>query len=274
MTAGYQHAPVTGHVATPVGSTLPTGIREFDEAIGGGFPMNRVSVIYGAPDTGKSLLLYTAIAHYQRLDPHGTAVLFNLKGDYSGDWAIGLGIDPERLVTMLPGTSEQATEMLADVIVTEDVGLIGVDALPYLISTEELEKSASVKVREGNGLSILRFLRSACLALAARGEPGGPAIICVNHASGFRRRDSRHRTVGGGPPGYYASTVVRLDGGRHVWKDGVRIGMPTQKWTRGRVEKRLGHHCAIHFEYPLDMPNRVSLEPHAPKGAADTGGAS
>jgi RecA/RadA recombinase len=259
-------------VAMKGASTLPTGIPAFDEATGGGFPTNRISVVYGEPDSGKTLLLYTAIAHYQQLDPHRTAVLFDLKRDCTLDWAIGLGIEPERLVTVRPDNAEQATEMLAELIAADDVGLIGVDSLACLISAEELEKSASEKVREGSGLSILRLLRAACLATAARSS--GPAIVCVNHASGFRRRNDRHRMVGGAPPSYYASTVVRLDGGRHAWKDNVRIGMPDQKWMRGVVEKRLGGRCEVRFEYPLSLPTRVSLEPHAPNGAADTGGAS
>ena len=60
---------------------LPTGVFEFDLATGGGFPKNRYSIVYGPESSGKTNLVYKAIASAQRLPPPcNKAVFVDLEG--------------------------------------------------------------------------------------------------------------------------------------------------------------------------------------------------
>ena len=231
----------------------PTGFSELNQEVVGGFPCGQLSVIYGGPSTGKSLLLYASIAHFQACDPRH-AVLFDLSADYDSDWGERHGVVEDRLLVLRPGHAEQVTEMLTELLEqVADVGLVAMDSLAHLVSEEEVSKSCEEEVELGTGLCILDFVRSAVTALrSARGQGPRPAVVCTNHARGFGDTTGM---VGGKMMEYFAGTVVRLDECQEVVEPGTPAG-PCAVQLRGVVEKRAGEVCTIKFEGEVALAGR------------------
>jgi hypothetical protein len=75
--------------------TIPTGSYWLDENLGGGWPVGRVSEIYGDPGVGTSTLALHALAEATQ---HGVCALIDRAGSFERDYAQYIGVDPDKLV--------------------------------------------------------------------------------------------------------------------------------------------------------------------------------
>lgn len=93
---------------------LPTGIAPIDHILGGGFGFGRVSEIFGNYSSGKTLVLYKALARNQQMG--GESVLFETEGAFNADFYASMGGNPKTL--LVPNPSEFGTvEKICDGIV-------------------------------------------------------------------------------------------------------------------------------------------------------------
>lgn len=136
---------------------IPTGIFAIDYAIGGGFPIGVTSQVYGPPGGGKTLVTTRAAAGAQNICWHCFEYLWDCKcGNkeerkvvwvttelFDLDWSIQLGIDPDKMVVVEPDSGEQAIDIMAECLRSEDCGLVVLDSLAMLTPEEELTASAS-----------------------------------------------------------------------------------------------------------------------------------
>lgn len=79
---------------------ISTGVIAFDEVTNGGLPEGRITELFGDYSSGKSLLIYSAIANLQRQG--GIAVLVDTEDALNVQWAEKLGIDMEKLIYVSP----------------------------------------------------------------------------------------------------------------------------------------------------------------------------
>jgi len=136
---------------------IPTGIFPFDYSVGGGFPVGVTSSAYGPPGGGKTTLLTRLTAGAQNIcwncfeyswdctcgQNKLQEVVWVSTEIFEMDWAILLGVDPDRLTVVEPSTGEQGADIIVSCLGADDCGLVILDSLPMLTPEAEMEASAN-----------------------------------------------------------------------------------------------------------------------------------
>lgn len=122
---------------------IPTPSININEAMGGGFPVGRTTVVSGNSDSGKTFLMLETIGMNMKKDPN--FVVGWLESEKSlGEKDLELfGIDPERFLYMeidKQGAAEQAMDLAESVIGTGSVNMFVVNSLKCLVPSEEFKK--------------------------------------------------------------------------------------------------------------------------------------
>jgi recombination protein RecA len=131
-----KRAAALARIRARYGSTtvakLASGSRLIDEATGGGWPRGEITELTGNPASGKSTLVLSAIAAAQRQE--GTAVLVDLDHSFMPDRASALGVklDPKRLVVLRPEDSSTTFSLLEPLIASGAVALAAIDSIAPL----------------------------------------------------------------------------------------------------------------------------------------------
>jgi recombination protein RecA len=100
---------------------LPTGSLALDRATGlGGFPRGHVIELIGGASSGKTALLYAALAAAQRAG--GLAALVDAEGTAAPDVLLACGIDLDTLVLARPVSATDALLVLPVILRLEPVG--------------------------------------------------------------------------------------------------------------------------------------------------------
>lgn len=107
--------------------TIPTGSVGLDVILGGGWPVQGVSEIYGPPTSGRSTLLYYAIANAQKrgLGPVG---LIDRGCQFNQVYAEEIGVD---LSEMILARFTELVEPLTDICPVIVIDDLAPDDLPY-----------------------------------------------------------------------------------------------------------------------------------------------
>lgn len=161
---------------------VPTGIWVLDKALGGGFPMGRMSMIFGEESTGKSTIYARAVGMAQRMcgncyricelspgvveriDPNSGEVeevesmviaecqcgrprnmvvaWIDQEGTYKSDWAASHGVFEERMLMSRPELAEEAVDIIDALLKSGLVDIVILDSVAEMIPMKESEMSA------------------------------------------------------------------------------------------------------------------------------------
>lgn len=159
---------------------VPTGLFPLDLAIGGGFPRGQCSIVYGPEDSAKTSVVLSAIANHQRMWPELKCVYVAIE-PYNRDWAKKLGVDVDNLYVLNPLFAEEAADMVGDMLEAEDVGMVALDSIAAMITTQEAAKSAEGFNPGSSAQAVGKLVRRSALALR-KGEQEGrlPTVIYIN----------------------------------------------------------------------------------------------
>jgi recombination protein RecA len=117
---------------------IPTGALSLDMALGiGGFPRGRICEVYGPESSGKTTLMYHAIAEAQRLG--GRCAFVDAEHSMDPAYAAAIGVDTSTLLLSQPDHGEQALEILDLLVRSGEVALVVVDSVAALTPLAELE---------------------------------------------------------------------------------------------------------------------------------------
>src|ERR1700742_186512 len=117
---------------------IPTGAMSLDLALGiGGFPRGRIVEVYGPESSGKTTLMYHAIAEAQRLG--GRCAFVDAEHSMDPTYAAAIGVDTSTLLLSQPDHGEQALEILDLLVRSGEVALVVVDSVAALTPLAELE---------------------------------------------------------------------------------------------------------------------------------------
>lgn len=217
---------------------LSSRILPLDYALGGGWPIGRISVVYGHKSCGKSTLMTLAAASaqetcrvcYSAKDPEGnckcgnfqdmSVVYIDVEGSYEGGWGRNLGCDPDRMLLARPDYAEQALDILEALIRSQECDVIILDSIAFLAPTKEIEESVAkdqvgVQARI-SGKAIRKF--NAAMNTVGN-QPGGwkPTILLTNQ---IRMKvgllfGNPETQPGGLAWGFAASNEVKVRGGKY-----------------------------------------------------------
>ena len=115
---------------------ISTGLFNFDQVMGGGFPRRSVTLLYGNESSGKTYVSLHAIANAQK---EGLVCGF-VDAEFSFDpvWAEKIGIKTSELYIIQPETGESALDATL-ALCTAGLDLVVVDSIAALLPTKEME---------------------------------------------------------------------------------------------------------------------------------------
>lgn len=126
---------------------IPTPSLELNDAIGGGFPRRRCSIIAGLQDSGKTSLALETIALNMKKDPNFIAIWLESENSLEESYIVDtFGIDPNRFFYMeveAKKTAEDVLDLLYNILSTGVADICVINSLKCLIPSKEKEASLS-----------------------------------------------------------------------------------------------------------------------------------
>lgn len=122
--------------------TLPLGIHVIDEAMNGGFPFGRISIIYGEQATGKTTFCLFVIKQAQAMGL--SCAYLDVEKKLDPAWAKAIGVDLSNLMVLRPRTAEESLGALTT-LVEKNVAVIVLDSIAALSTQAELEADQDKK---------------------------------------------------------------------------------------------------------------------------------
>ncbi len=234
---------------------IPTGIFPFDLMIGGGFPRSRVSIIWGRESSNKTNLALLAIANHQRLWPTKTCIFVDVEHSFDPAWAKTLGVDTDTLVVVEPMFAEKVIDMVEGLLQASDVGLIVIDSLAAMLTTQEAETDATNMRPGGSSLIVGKLARKTTIAIAEANKHGNfPSLIYINQTRSKIGVHSQHGTPegmpGGNAPKFQANVIVKVRGANEIDKKIDKV-MPAFKNVTASVDKFKCPMLAMHCKFDM-----------------------
>ena len=243
---------------------LPTGVFEFDLATGGGFPKNRYSIVYGPESSGKTNLVYKAIASAQRLPPPcNKAVLVDLEGTFDPTWAAQFGIDVDSLIVAKPSYGEQAVDMIDALVRASDVAFLAVDSIAVLVAARELEGSTEKADVGSAALLTKRLANKVAVALSEEQKRDHNIAVVFLNQTRFKigvMFGDPETMPGGQTVKFNASLIVRLFGKNKMVKE-ISSQVPAFKETHAVIKKAKIGITQASFDYDMCMFEHDGLCP-------------
>lgn len=249
------------YVDTP---RLPTGIFPLDLASGGGFPMGRVSLVYGPESSNKTNVCLKAIAQGQIIYPDKKAVFVDAEGSYDPVWASIMGVDTSRLIVMQPEYAEQAVDIVEAFLYAEDVFVVVLDSIAALCTQNEVESSAEKVIVGGASNAVGKMFRKATISFNRMRNQGKmpPAFIGINQIR-FKigvMFGNPETMPGGNAPKYASSFTLRVYGKNEMDKK-IHPVMPAWKHVTFAIQKWKMPVLATTGEFKMLMQEGIGQKP-------------
>ena len=220
---------------------LPFGVREIDEFIGGGIPIGRFTILYGAPSTGKSTLAYTQITTLQKLGKQ--CVLIDMEHSFEKEYASSLGVDVENLLLLTATTAEEVMDMVIKLSKEKVVDYVVLDSLQSLAPRDEMETKSGKEVSMTEEQMALfarkmgKFLRVVS-PFVYKGKIGF-LFIGQTRMTGLGTFFAKEGLSSGFSLKHWASLILHL-------RKGQSSDAPTEKVNGKKV--KVGFDCVIKIE--------------------------
>ena len=124
---------------------IPTPSYELNDAIGGGFPRRRCTIVSGLADSGKTSLALETIAFNMKNDPNFIAIWLESENSLEEGYIVDtFGIDPDRFFYIEVESKKPADEILDilyNILSTGIADICVINSLKCLIPTKEREAS-------------------------------------------------------------------------------------------------------------------------------------
>lgn len=243
---------------------LPTGVFEFDLATGGGFPKNRYTIVYGPESSGKTNLMYKAIASAQRQPPPcNKAVLVDLEGTFDPEWAMRLGVDVDSLIVAKPSYGEQAVDMIDALVRASDVAFLAVDSIAVMIASKEVEGSVEKADVGTSAMLIKRLSNKMAIALSEEQKRDHHIAVVFLNQTRFKIGvlfGDPETMPGGQTVKFNASLIVRLYGKDLMVKE-ISSNIPAFKETSAIIRKAKIGVVQKAFKYDMCVLEHDGLVP-------------
>jgi recombination protein RecA len=235
---------------------IPTGVFPFDLMSGGGFPMGKVSIVFGTESSGKTNLVLLAIAQAQRMFPDKVCVFIDVENGFDPVWATLLGVDVNRLIVINPEFAEQAIDITESFLYGSDVSFVGLDSIAALTTQNEIESSAGKMIVGGASMLTGKLLKKTTVSFQRLRNQGilPPAFVCINqirHKIGVMFGDPETQP-GGNAVRFIPSMIVRLYG-KNILDKKINPVLPAYKETSVIMKKWKVPILAMKGDYTMLM---------------------
>lgn len=122
---------------------ISTGSLALDAALGiGGWPVGRISEVWGPEHAGKTTAAYWAVAAAQRKFPDRMAAWVDMEQTFDSTWAEKNGVDLSRLWIHHPTTAEDVADSVKEFTTSGLCSIVVLDSIGGMIARAEIEKDA------------------------------------------------------------------------------------------------------------------------------------
>lgn len=131
----------------------------------GGLPQTRLIEFYGPDHGGKTTTALDIVANYQQLPNSKGVLIVDAENTLDYVWATKLGVDftRENIWVLTPNnqSAEVIFEKTLQMIQTDEIGLVLIDSLGVMVSSQALEKSVEDKTYGGISMALTNFSKKA-----------------------------------------------------------------------------------------------------------------
>lgn len=184
----------------------PSGILVLDQISGKGLPRGRWIEIFGAESSGKSLLAALIGASFQR---RGKDVAWiDLERTSDPDWYARVGLDPEKLALIKPGSAEDAFSAL-EACIEAKAGLVVLDSVASMATQTEMENDPTQQTMA----VMARMLSTQLRKLTGKLDDAGTIVIMINQlrsTMAVNKYQAQEATTGGKALPFYCSLRFRV----------------------------------------------------------------
>jgi len=197
-----------------------SGIKEFDEMLGGGFPRGMIMELYGPESGGKSTLLLKHIAKAQK---NGLICAYiDAEKALDLEWSKKLGVDIDSLIHTRITDADNVFDILKQLLISKGVDVIVVDSVAALTPRKEIEDDMNKKQMALLARTVNKGLR----VVNTMNERKGSEIIFINQLRSkvgmvFGNPDT---TPGGRGMAFFAAIRVSIRRGEWFPNRKERIG--------------------------------------------------
>lgn len=252
---------------------IPTGNFPLDYALGGGFPVGRVSMCYGHKASAKTSTILKAIANAQKMCANcwtfldadrkcpcrkyrePVAVYIDVEGALDFPWAQRLGVDLGKMMVSIPEYAEQTLDIADSLVRSGDVDLVALDSIAFLVPSKEIEESTEKAMMGTQPRIVGTGIRKLVSGLNAIGNETGrrPTILLSNQ---IRMKlgvmfGNPETTPGGLAPGFATSIEAKFWAGKYEMDSST--GKPIYATMNFRIEKNKTAPAKMEGEYKLAL---------------------
>jgi recombination protein RecA len=245
--------------AIPHVNRLPTGIAPLD-LLDGGIPENRVTEIFGAPGSCKSILASLIVASKQHICPEQKCLWIAVES-FDPKWAEKFGVNTTELLVANPAHSEQVVDLCKGFMEAGDCGLVVLDNLAGMVTKFELENSAEIDDPGGPGRINKKLFNTVMKAQqkAAEDIPPSTFVFTNQMRTKIGTHGSELTSFGGPIPKNACALRLRLEA-KDIYDKAVHIGLPARKKVHLVVEKAKIPVAALECTFEIAVLNQVGLK--------------
>jgi len=258
-----KHGASTFMLASELGTQqlarIPTGIFPLDVGLGGGFPVGRVSTVYGPKSSSKTTMLLKAIGNAQKMCANcwqfdckcknyreTVVAYFDVEGTFDRKWAQRHGVNTDKLFISQPDYGEQAFDIAEAVLRDGLADVIVIDSLAFLTPAKEIEEEIAKDLMGVQPRMIGKGVRKFVSAMNQMGNDTGrrPTVFFTNQI---------RMKLGVMFGCFHEDTPVMFaDGSQHSIREVVeqKLVGPVLSWDGSQIVER--NIVAWHNNGPLD----------------------
>ena len=203
------------NIGTGVGISIevqPTPSIGLNRALNGGLPYGRQVLIWGSKSSAKSSLCLQTIAMAQKEGK--LCAWIDAEMSYSEDWAVRLGVDPEKLIYSQARTINEMVDVSV-ALMEAGVDLIVVDSITSLLPAIYFEKgSEELKQLENTkqiGAESRDFSNAWKMINYANNKTKPTLFILISQSrNNINAMYTSQQPSGGQATKFYSSTVIKL----------------------------------------------------------------
>lgn len=209
-------------------SRFSSGSIELDIALGGGYPIGRMILLFGAESSGKSYLSTKACVSAQnycfkcnnplflcdcKKHAGGSALYVDLEGSLDKEWALKQGFDFDKHLVYIPDYGEQAVDIITNAIMENLFDVIVLDSIAQMVPQAELEDSTETTLMPLQAKLMNRAFRKWQSAISKAKKLGYkiPTMLFINQPRyKFVQFGDNVTLPGGQAQHFYPSIKIRL----------------------------------------------------------------
>ena len=229
--------------------SIPSGSLFIDEITGiGGYPLGRITEIFGGESAGKSTLCLTLCANAQKMDI--VPVYIDVENSIDFTYATQLGVDVNKWILTQPDDAESAFR-IAEAAAENGAKLIIIDSIGALVAKRETESESDIgdnqiglipkliskfvrrfsplQRKHNCALVLINQRRAKIGAMPGTSTEDTPGGMALKHAYTTRMKITRTGKDSGDEPDYITSKVdiVKNKVAPPYGKDTIRIRFGT-----------------------------------------------